>query len=353
MTPKKIICTLFDHRYLPRGLCLIRSIRRHSPDQEIRVLCLSAECEQALARIPLAGVKAIPLRALESHIPDLLAAKASRQAIEYYFTCMAALHRYIFDTEAQVDGTMYVDADMYFYTSPGVVFDAIGAAPAAVIPHNLPPVARAGREQFGLYNAGWSAFRRDPEGEKCLNWWLERSLEWCYDRVDEKGRYANQAYLNRFPVIAPNTKILRQKGFNCAPWNIGGYRVSLRDGRILVDDEPLVFFHFHGVKQRYGLFYFDCHREYGAPMLRLVRNHVYRPYIRALVAANRETSAALGAGRSPSLPPPLAHHEMAQQDEAFHVTLPRRLRGKSLEMLNRMRDLAAGRPILVLGDHIW
>jgi hypothetical protein len=47
-TSKRIICTLFDHRYLPRGLCMIASVRANGGNQPIWVLCLSAACEQVL-----------------------------------------------------------------------------------------------------------------------------------------------------------------------------------------------------------------------------------------------------------------------------------------------------------------
>jgi hypothetical protein len=350
---KKIICTLFDHRYMPRGLCLIDSIREQGGRQEIWVLALSGECVAAMASLALPGVRVIPLEELERHLPALLEAKANRQAIEYYFTCMAALHRFIFDTVPEADGTMYVDADMLFFASPDIVFDAIGDAPAAVIPHNFSPSARQGREKFGLYNAGWSAFRRTPEGETCLNWWLERSIEWCYDRVNDDGRYANQAYLDHFQRIAPHTRVLSHKGFNCAPWNVGGYRVSLRDGHVFVDDQPLVFFHFHGLKLHYNALYFDCHREYGAPTTRIVRNCVYRPYIRRLIAAQRRVAALRYAGQTATAAPPLAHYEMDEKHESFLARLPRRLRGKSTDIANRLLDIISGRPLLVWGDHVW
>jgi len=277
---KHIICTLFDHRYLPRGLCMIQSARRHGFTQKIWVLCLSVECQRILTALALPDVQTITLDMLEEHIPRLRQAKGNRSIVEYYFTCMAALHTYLFDTAPEIDGTMYVDADIQFFESPHVVFAAIADAPVAITPHNFVPEMDH-LEQYGTFNGGWSAFRRTSDGQTCLKWWLERSLEWCYDRV-EGERYANQKYMNRFPDIEPKTRILRQKGFNCAPWNIGNYKVTEREGRIFIDDDPLVFFHFHGLKRRMGFFEFQ-HRGYGAPVSWLMRNKLYRPYIMELL----------------------------------------------------------------------
>src|SRR5665213_652909 len=115
---KHLICTLFDHRYLTRGLCMIQSARRHGFAQDIWVLCLSAECERIMSALALKGVRTISLDDLESHIPRLRESRGDRTILEYYFTCMAALHRYLFDKLPDVDCTMYVDADMYFFANP-------------------------------------------------------------------------------------------------------------------------------------------------------------------------------------------------------------------------------------------
>ena len=137
---KHVICTLFDHRYLSRGLCMIGSARRHGFSQGIWVLCLSEECRQTLAALALPGVHTITLDQLEAHIPRLKDARADRGILEYYFTCMAALHTYLFDTLPDIDGTMYVDADIQFFASPELVFDAMiacgarnGVTPAKIL----------------------------------------------------------------------------------------------------------------------------------------------------------------------------------------------------------------------------
>src|SRR6266566_3829349 len=132
--PKRVICTLFDHRYLPRGLCMINSVRRFNWRQDVWVLCLNRECQAALADFALPAVRLLPLETLEEHIPELREAKKSRDLLDYYFTCMAALHTYLHDTIPHIDCTMYVDADMQFFDSPEIVFNAIGDAPLAIIP---------------------------------------------------------------------------------------------------------------------------------------------------------------------------------------------------------------------------
>ncbi len=341
---KHVICTLFDHRYLPRGRCMIESARRHGFAGEIWVLCLSDECEQHLRLMALPGVRTVALGQLEAHIPRLAVAKANRSMLEYYFTSMAALHTYLFETQPEIDGTMYVDSDIQFFANPEIVFGSIGDAPAAITPHNFTPPMRS-LERCGVFNAGWTAFRRTPEGLRCLRWWLDSSLEWCYDRVED-GRYANQAYLNRFAEIAPGTRILLQKGYNCAPWNVGNYKMTQRDGRLWVDDEPLVFFHFHGMKRRYGLFQIQ-HREYGAPVTWLMRNRLYRPYIAELLRFERQQDAMAPADAKIRKSADLR----SKGNPDLRRFLGKLLRTPLLTVASFAR-IARNLPIVVVGSHI-
>ena len=328
--PSRVICTLFDHRYLPRGLCMINSVRRFGWENDLWVLCLNSECETVLAKLALQGVRLLSPGTLEEHIPELREAKKDRDLLDYYFTCMAALHTYLHDTIPDVDCTMYVDADMQFFDSPDIVFNAIGDAPVAIIPHNF-PAGQRDRERYGVYNAGWTAFRRTAEGRICLKWWLERSLEWCHNWLDE-GRYANQKYLDHFTQIAPHTKVLAHKGFNCAPWNIANYTLHESAGRIFVDEYPLIFFHFHSMKKLLRCLYFDSHRDYDTLLTRFQRNKLYRPYVRELIAMEILLSRIL----------PVADREKLSSSP------PRLLPGRQ-----QFIDMLSGRALLTVGKNVW
>ena len=342
-TESHVICTLFDHRYLPRGLCMIRSARRHGFGGDIWVLCLNDECELRMRTLALPGIRTISLGQLEDQIPRLKVAKNNRNIVEYYFTCMSALHTWLFETQPEIGGTMYVDADMQFFDSPESVFDAIGDAPVAVTPHNFLPQNRD-KEMFGKFNGGWSAFRRTPEGLSCLKWWLDKSLEWCHDWVEDE-RYANQKYMNQFPAIAPGTRILSQKGFNCAPWNIGNYKLSEREGRLWVDEEPLVFYHFHSLKRR-GIFFEFPDRKYGAQISWFARNRLYRPYVRELLRLERQYGSSPRATRQ-------ARADLRSQVAAGGAC---HYLGKMMlspwKAMNGLSELMRNLPVIVIGSRV-
>lgn len=278
----RLYCTYCDHRYLSRALALFASMEAMGFEGQFWLFCLSDECFSILSSLNLSRVKAVRLSELEAQHPELLAVKAGRQTIEYYYTCSPFILRFALACVPHAEWVTFLDSDLWFYQSPDRVFDAIGAASVAIIPHGFVSRLRY-LEKFGKFNVGWVSFRNDNEGIRCLEWWQVRCIEWCYGWIDG-DRYADQRYLDRFPDLAPHTKILTHKGCNLAPWNIENYDIALRDGRVFVDEQPLLFFHFSGLKkgERYV---FDNHRHYGAQHSCVIRDFIYKPYVQSLLDA--------------------------------------------------------------------
>jgi hypothetical protein len=116
-----------------------------------------------------------------------------------------------------------------------------------IIEHRYPRHRKV-LEQYGTFNVGWLAFRRDQNALQCVQWWRDRCIEWCYDRIDG-DRFGDQKYLNEWPLRFQGVRVIHHKGANLAPWNYTNHRITLMNGRVLIDDDPLIFFHFHGFKQ--------------------------------------------------------------------------------------------------------
>jgi hypothetical protein len=126
----------------------------------------------------------------------------------------------------------------------------------------------------------------------CLGWWRERCLEWCYDRV-EQGRFADQKYLDDWPRRFQGTVVLGHKGANVAPWNLATYAIRGSGQGIWVDEDPLIFFHFHGVKQISRWLYDLRLTRYNVKPSKVVLGSIYAPYLRALRETVREVSPLL------------------------------------------------------------
>jgi len=285
-------CTYFDTNYLPRGLCLIDSLGRHCADFVLTVLCLDDLCLEQIKALDRADVVAVSLAELEAADPELLSVKAERTRLEYYFTCGPAFIQYAFDRIPESDVITYLDSDMFFYSDPQPLFDAFQGHSVGVVGHHLPAFRKDTKE--GLFNVGWLSFRRDADGCGCLALWREQCIEWCYDR-HEDGKYADQLYLDQWPVLYKGFYEFTHHGANVAAWNVGDYSFSLRDGQVFVDEDPLVFYHFHGFKKIAGNIYDPSLWLFLKAPHPVLKHHVFANYIEKmeLFSSNRNPTASI------------------------------------------------------------
>jgi glycosyltransferase involved in cell wall biosynthesis len=291
-------CTYFDHHYLPRGLALYDSLCRHGRIFELWVLCLSEECEQALQKLKLLGVKTISMREFEAGDAPLQAAKQNRSQIEYFFTCTPSLPLFLFKINPVMDSVTYLDGDLYFFGDAEEIHAEIGEASIAITPHRFPPALRDS-ERYGIYNVGWITFRRDTNALACLEWWRERCLEWCYDR-EENGRFADQKYLDCWPSKFAGVKVIEHPGVNLAPWNLSGHQLEWENGRLWVDGRPLLVFHFHGLKQLTRRIFDPQLVRYQVKLGPVSKRRIYRPYLEHLIfTTNRLNIKRSVAGINP------------------------------------------------------
>lgn len=275
----KYFCTYFDRNYLSRGLALHHSLKEHCPEFRLWALCMDESAYKALKQLNLPEIEPIALHQFEQGDDSLLRAKQNRSKVEYYFTCTPSLPLYVLNHWPEVDLITYLDSDLFFFANPEPLFKEMGANSISIIDHRFPPRLR-NRARFGIYNVAWLSFRRDENGLDCLNWWREQCIAWCYDR-EEKGRFADQKYLDDWPVRFQNVTVLQHKGANLAPWNQENYRISFQDGHCLVDDEPLIFYHFQGFREvRRGIYDAGLWSYHVRAPSQLITG-LYFPYVKA------------------------------------------------------------------------
>lgn len=274
-------CTYFDHKYIARGILMIESLRAACSDARIHVLALSDLCRGILQELGLDGVTVVDLAALEAEFPALAPCKRERTPVEYIFTLTPFLPQYCFDREPGLERITYLDADLYFFGSPRAVFDAMGGRSIGIIPHRFSP-DRIDDRKYGEFNVGWVTFRRSSAGLACLRDYQAAVLEWCYDRVED-GKFADQKYLDSWPGTYADLSIIMLKGANVAAWNADNYGIEARDGQILIDDEALIFYHFHGVRQLADGNFSVWMPKLGGIGDTVLRRRLYRPYLTRLL----------------------------------------------------------------------
>ncbi len=247
-------CTMYDHKYLLRGIALYNSIKTNCKcDYKIWVLALDDDTFKILSKLSLSNL--IPIRLSDFEDEELLKVKPIRSTVEYYWTMTPSLPLYVLKNDLNADNIIYVDADCCFFADPEGMFCEMDNSSILIHEHRYSMEYKSHEESSGRFNVGLMIFRRDSNGLAALEWWRERCLEWCYFRHDN-GKLGDQMYLNSFPDLFKGVKISQNIGLGAAPWNIKNYRVWNQNGMIMLDNSQLLLFHFHSFKY-YGINFFD------------------------------------------------------------------------------------------------
>jgi hypothetical protein len=285
---KRYFCTYFDENYCSRALALLRSLEKHCPSFHLFALCMDDVSYQKICRLQLSAVTPIALKQLEAAKPELLKIKASRSRVEYYWTCGPVFILYALHLVPVLDLITYLDADLFFFSGLQPLYDEMEGSSIGIIEHRF-SFKHEKRLKFGIYNVGWLAFRRDEIGLQCLQWWSEKCIEWCFDYVED-SRFGDQKYLDDWPVRFKNVRVIQHKGANVAVWNVANHDIVEQNGKIFVDDQPLIFFHFHGFKRLAAGLYDSNLGRSGYRPPKHVRRGVFGAYINALKASTPEES---------------------------------------------------------------
>jgi hypothetical protein len=277
-------CTLFDANYLVKAVAMHRSLLAVCPDFRLTCFCFDDEAKRILDALALPRLRTVALADLETFDTELRSVKEDRTPTEYCWTSTPAVARYVLATDPDVQEVTYLDADLLFFSDPEALFAEMGDASVLITPHRYAP-EYADRAENGIYNVQFVVFRRDAHGIEALEWWHDRCIEWCYYRLED-GKLGDQKYLDDWPTRFAGVHVLRHLGGGLAPWNHTQYDVRDRDGQVWVDDDPLVFFHYHrvGLRERGG----HAWEPPGFAVPEAVRQLVYEPYLAALDAALAE-----------------------------------------------------------------
>lgn len=238
-------CTLFDKNYIFRGLAMYQSLRKHCDNFKMWILCMDDIVYDQLSKMNLEFVTPLKLADLEDS--ELLKVKSGRTVAEYCWTLSSSLPLYVFKNNPGLESLAYLDSDLFFYSSPAPIFDELGDGSIYIVRHNYSKELAYLEARSGIYNVSLVLVKNDKNGLECLKWWRERCLEWCFSRLED-GKFGDQMYLNDWPKRFSGVKITKNKGINLAPWNMNKYAVRKIDDKIYVDEDELVFYHFHSFK---------------------------------------------------------------------------------------------------------
>jgi hypothetical protein len=260
--------TLFDSGFLPNGLALHTSLRRHDPDSVLWILCMDDTCFEVLGSLDLDGVRLLRLNEVET--PELLAIKPSRSVGEYCWTLTPFTADMVFDRDYTVQRVTYLDADMWFLKSPAPIFADLEVSGAAslITPHAYADEYDHALE-YGIYCVQFMPFIRGASDE-IRSRWKAQCIDWCFAEPDS-GRFGDQKYLDDWPQhFGPLVRVESQPGWTQGPWNALRFPAS-----------DAITFHFHRLR-------ITSAGNVNVGTYRLPADHVrdvYKPYLADLRAA--------------------------------------------------------------------
>ncbi|MEB3188441.1 MAG: glycosyltransferase [bacterium] len=286
-------CTYFDRNYLTRALALIESLQRHETRPfRVFAVCLDEQTRGVLEQLAIPEVVIVPFSEIEAGDDALSATREGRTLVEYYWTATPTIILRLIERHPDIDVLTYVDADLFFYSTPAPLLEELGSASVLIHEHRFSPQFEHFAPTSGRFNVGLLAFRNDPDGRDVLGWWRDRCIEWCFGHYQD-GKYGDQLYLDVWPERFPCVRVLQHLGGGVAPWNHQQYTFRKSDpGCVLVNETPLVFYHFHSLQivENQGI----VPSKHATYLLSLdLLEHVFAPYTVALLAAHERVCQVL------------------------------------------------------------
>lgn len=277
------IITIFDKNHLGRAVCLRESLRRYTPTSNVRFLCLDQISYDTARQINLDNT--IVMKPEDLNDKELLAVRNNRTNPEFASTAKPAFLRYMLSSGivAKEDLLIFIDPDFLFYNPLEPLFEKVYKSGSITItPHRFPKHRENEKYAKGFYNAGIVFFKNDESAKKCLDEWRIQCLEWCYLRFED-GKIGDQGYLTDWPKKYQAVYELWDKEVNLSNWNIENYKISKRGENFLVDDKPLICYHFHGLK-----IYFNNFGRLKAYPVTVYHIGIYARYLRELESAYKK-----------------------------------------------------------------
>lgn len=257
--------TLFDKKYLPKGLALIQSIRRHDPFAKVFVLALDIETEDALR-----GSCVVIARAFLEDYRGLQ--QGGRTWQEWCWTLASQFTDFVMDYTGEP--VTYLDADLFFYSDPSPVFEELKGYSVGITPHRFASEHKH-FEANGKFNVGFVYFNNDATGKACLKGWAANCRAWCKYENAGPGLFADQGYLDNFQHdFGEAVHVIEHLGVNLGPWSVGRFDITEKDGVVYVNRDKLVCYHAHE--------YIHGKRLTNWPLRPEDKELIYRPYIRAI-----------------------------------------------------------------------
>jgi len=269
-----------DHLY--KFLAMNSSLMENAGDYKLYVLCADDEVYGVLRAIPFKNIVLIQLKDIEDEA--LLEARSNRLFHAYCWTLKPVFLHHVLQFYPDAHYFAHLDADLFFFSDPAAIFAEKPDASLYLTHHRNAKDFEHFYSITGVYNTGFVGCRRDSTSLAAVEEWAEKCIAHCPIKEEpERKLFGDQRYVEDWPEKYNNVHVVVSIGANAALWNIANYSVSRKGGQVLLNDVPLIFYHFSelSVISRYEFnlcWYYHIGDEN-------VVSLIYHPYLERLSAA--------------------------------------------------------------------
>ena len=248
--------TIVAKNYLAFAITLAQSLKKSDPDLEFHILLVDQPNGLEQKYFDEYSI----MLAQDLDIPGF-----KEMAFKYNVTEFStALKPFVIDFLFQkntVDKLIYLDPDIYVYSSLTVIYDLLNEHQVLITPHflSMETVYSGVNPETeylfsGIYNLGFIALKKSLKTLAFIDCWENILEKFCYgDR--QESLHVDQKWIDFLPAfLTPDELlILRHTGLNIAYWNIHERVFIENDNKLMVKlsniskEEELVFFHFSGL----------------------------------------------------------------------------------------------------------
>jgi hypothetical protein len=231
--------------YLPKVRVLSASLKKYHPEMSF-IIGMADEVPENFSPVDFGANEVVTVEQLgmsRGWIFQHKVVELSTAIKPFIFQRLLKLN----DCEAVV----YFDPDISLYSRLDDLFGEFQNNSILLIPHLTNPDVWHVPEnelvalQFGTYNLGFLGVKNDKHGNQLIDWWANRLERYCFDDRG-KGIFTDQKWADLVPGMFDNVMILRSSRFNVASWNSPTRTISRVGDTILVDGNPIGFYHFTG-----------------------------------------------------------------------------------------------------------
>jgi hypothetical protein len=251
-----IVFTSVNFNYLGRALTLARSVKKHDPDVYFVLLLvepdtqLDIESKELLLRCDGGQTFDEILTLSELSLPESIGLMAY-SVVEMCTAVKGAATLNLLSRDFAKFVT-YLDPDLCFYGSLEEIRTEHEGGEVLLTPHlnHVPFIDQvihndeiAGVLRHGVFNLGFVSFKKSKPSMDVAMWWADRLA--ISSKADySRGLFTDQKWWDLSQVYFKDVKVVRNDGWNMAPWNVSERRLTSLNPKVLESGDSLLFFHF-------------------------------------------------------------------------------------------------------------